>query len=480
MKRFPKMLLLAMLAMTSVSSLSSCEDNNDNAPTTQDPSGPTDSAGRVILEGEITSSRTLRANEKYLLKGFVYVTSGNTLTIEPGTKIFGDQTTKGALIIERGAKIVAEGAQSNPIVFTSSKAPGTRNYGDWGGLVLVGSAPINRSLSTEMEGGIRGNFGGTNVADNSGILKYVRIEFAGVALSTMANSEINGLTMYGVGSGTQIDYVQVSYSGDDSFEWFGGTVNAKHLVAYRGFDDDFDTDFGFTGKIQYGLSLRDPQYADQSGSNAFESDNFNPGTPATGDNAGLPLTAPVFSNMSVFVTAGAPPTTQAAGSGVYQSAMHLRRNTAISIYNSVFSGYPEGLRLDGTSTWSNTVGTNTAQLDLRGITIANCNTPLRSANNTGSGAFTDADVQTWFNGTGKNNQVVASTGLMALGLNANSFNLNGPAFTLQSGSPLLTGAIFTGKAADSFFTNGTYRGAFNGSDNWTQGWANFDPQNASY
>jgi hypothetical protein len=480
MKRFPKMLLLAMLALASASSLSSCEDNNDNAPTEQDPSGPTDSAGRVILEGEITSSRTLRANEKYLLKGFVYVTSGTTLTIEPGTKIFGDQTTKGALIIERGAKIIAEGTQSNPIVFTSAKAPGSRNYGDWGGLVLVGSAPINRSLSTEMEGGIRGNFGGTSITDNSGILKYVRIEFAGIPLSTTANSEINGLTMYGVGSGTQLDYVQVSYSGDDSFEWFGGTVNAKHLVAYRGFDDDFDTDYGYTGKVQYGLSLRDPQFADQSGSNGFESDNFNPGTPATGDNAGLPLTAPVFSNMSVFVTAGAPPTTQASGSGVYQSAMHLRRNTAISIHNSVFAGYPEGLRLDGTSTWSNVQGNSNGLLDLRGVTIANCNTPLRAASNTGSGAFTDADVQTWFNGSGKNNQVVPNTGLMALGLNANSFNLNGPAFTLQSGSSLLTGAIFTGKTADSFFTTGTYRGAFNGTDNWTQGWANFDPQNAVY
>lgn len=477
MKRFPKMLLLAMLALSSAASLSSCEDNNDNAPSTQEPSGPTDSAGRVILSGEITSSRTLRANEKYLLQGFVYVTNGATLTIEPGTKIFGDQTTKGALIIERGAKIMAEGTPNNPIVFTSAKPAGSRSYGDWGGVVLVGSAPINRSLSTEMEGGIRGNFGGTNAADNSGSLKYVRIEFAGIPLSTTANSEINGLTMYGVGSGTQLDYIQVSYSGDDSYEWFGGTVNAKHLVAYRGFDDDFDTDFGFVGKVQYGLSLRDPQYADQSGSNAFESDNFNPGTPATGDNAGLPLTAPVFSNVSVFLTAGAPPTTQASGSGVYQSAMHLRRNTSISIFNSVFAGYPEGLRLDGTSTWANV---QSGGLDLRGITVANTNTPLRAAGNTGTGAFTDTDVQNWFNGAGKNNSVVANSGLMALGLNANSFNLSGPAFTLQSNSSLLTGAIFAGKTADAFFTNGTYRGAFNGSDSWTQGWTNFDPQNTAY
>ncbi|SHL27787.1 hypothetical protein [Hymenobacter psychrotolerans] len=478
MKRFPKTLLFAMLALASAP-LSSCEDNDDNAPAVENPetpSGPVDSAGRVILTGEISSSRTLKASEKYLLQGFVYVTSGTTLTIEPGTKIFGDQATKGALIVERGAKLIAEGTQTNPIVFTSAKAKGSRNYGDWGGVVLVGSAPINQSLSTNMEGGIRGTFGGTNAADNSGSLKYVRIEFAGIALSTSANSEINGLSMYGVGSGTQIDYVQVSYSGDDSFEWFGGTVNAKHLVAHRGWDDDFDTDFGFTGKIQYGLSLRDPQYADQSGSNGFESDNFNPGTPATGTNAGLPLTGAVFSNMSVFVTAGTPPATQASGNGSYQSALHLRRNTAISIYNSVFVGHPEGLRLDGTATWANV---QSGELTLKGVTLANNTTPLRAAGNSGTGAFSDADVQAWFNGSGKQNAVVSAGNLSTLGLNASSFNLTAPNFLPQSSSPLLTGAIFDGKANDSFFDKVTYKGAF-GTSNWTQGWTSFDPQNADY
>lgn len=475
MKRFPKLLLLAVLGMAAT--VSSCENNDANAPAVTTPSGPTDSAGRVILSGEITTSRILRANEKYLLQGNVYVTSGNTLTVPAGTKIFGDLTTKGTLVIERGAKILAEGTQTNPIVFTSAQAAGSRKYGDWGGVVLVGAAPINRPLGTLPEGGIRSLFGGTNAADNSGTMKYVRIEFAGVALSSDANSEINGLTLYGVGSGTTLDYIQVSYSGDDSYEWFGGTVNAKHLIAYRGWDDDFDTDFGFVGKIQYGLSLRDPQFADQSGSNGFESDNFNPGTPATGDNAGLPLTAPVFSNMSVFVTAGAPVTTPQSGSGSYQSALHLRRNTSTSIYNSVFVGYPEGLRLDGTTTWASV---QAGALDLRGVTIANTNTPLRAANNTGSGAFTDADVQAWFNGTGKNNAVVTAANLGTLGLNASNFSLTSPAFLLQSSSPLLTGAVFTGKAADGFFTQGTYRGAFNGTDNWAQGWTNFDPQNAAY
>ena len=466
-----------MLATATTASLSSCEDNNDNAPTTEEPSGPTDTAGRVILSGNITANRTLKASEKYLLQGNVYVPTGITLTIEPGTKIFGDQTTKGTLIVSQGGKIMAEGTQTNPIVFTSSKAAGSRNYGDWGGLVLMGSAPINRPLSTPAEGGISGDFGGANATDNSGVVKYVRIEFAGVPLNTDANSEINGLTLYGVGSGTTLDYIQVSYSGDDSYEWFGGTVNAKHLVAQRGWDDDFDTDFGFTGKIQYAVSLRDPQYADQSGSNGFESDNFNPGTPATGDNAGLPLTAPVFSNVSIFVTGGAPVATQQAGSGVYQSAMHLRRNTSTSVFNAVFVGQPEGLRLDGTSTWANV---QAGTMQLAGVTLANNTTPFVVASNTGTGAFTATDVQTWFNATGKNNAVVTQANLGTLGLNTNTFNLTAPNFLLASTSPLLTGAVFTDKGADAFFDKVNYRGAFNGTDNWLQGWTNFDPQNTAY
>ncbi|TAF65365.1 MAG: hypothetical protein EAZ55_08885 [Cytophagales bacterium] len=248
--------------------------------------------GEIVLEGEIKTDLTLTATNKYILRGFVYVTSGATLTIEPGTIIKGEKATKGTLIIEQGAKIQAIGTSTSPIVFTSDQAKGARNYGDWGGLVIIGKAPHNRPSATAFEGGIRGSFGTFNDAnDNSGTLKYVRVEFCGIALTTASNSEINGLTLYAVGKGTTIEYVQVSYSGDDSFEWFGGNADAKYLIAYRGWDDDFDTDFGFTGNVQFGLVLRNPAIADQSGSNAFESDNFGgSGTPATAANDGLPLT----------------------------------------------------------------------------------------------------------------------------------------------------------------------------------------------
>lgn len=169
MKRFPKLLLLAVLGMAAT--ISSCENNDANAPVVTAPSSPTYSTGRVILSGEITTSRTLRANEKYLLQGNVCMTSGNTLTVPAGTKIFGDLTTEGTLVIERGAKILAEGKQTNPIVFTSAQAASSRKYGDWGRVVLVGAAPINRPLGTLPEGGIRSLFGGTNAADNSGTME---------------------------------------------------------------------------------------------------------------------------------------------------------------------------------------------------------------------------------------------------------------------------------------------------------------------
>ncbi|TLV00439.1 IPT/TIG domain-containing protein [Dyadobacter luticola] len=434
----------------------------------------------VEVTGEIKADTKWTADKIYLLKGFVYVTTGATLTIEPGTLIKGaskdaDPTASGkggALIVEAGGKLMAAGTVDKPIVFTSNADPGKRTYGDWGGVVLIGKAPNNRPASTAFEGGIRGTIGADNIAaDNSGTLQYVRIEFGGIALSATPNSEINGLTLYSVGSGTTIDHVQVSYSGDDSYEWFGGTVNMKYLVAYRGYDDDFDTDWGFTGKLQYGVSLRDPQFADQSASNGFESDNYNPGEPATGANAGLPLTAPIFANFSNFVTGGTPPATQQSGTGVYQSAMHLRRNTSISILNSLFVGYPEGLRLDGTATgtYKNaTAGT----LDLRGIVLANNTLPV-----VGKGEITNDQATAYFSAAARKNTIV--TDLASLVLNAANFTLTTPSFLPGATSPLLKDAVWDGKGADAFFTKETFRGAF-GTTDWTTGWTNWDPQNTIY
>ncbi|GAB3892453.1 IPT/TIG domain-containing protein [Spirosoma agri] len=460
----------------------------------QSAQGPTFalSAKPVITKaGSITASETWTAGNVYLLKGFVNIKSGAVVTIQPGTIIKGGTVDEdptgskkgGTLIVEQGARLEASGTGQQPIVFTSNRAAGARNYGDWGGIVLIGKAPHNRPASQATEGGIGIQLGAfTESTDNSGTLRYVRIEFGGIALTNEANSEINGLTMYGVGSGTTIDHVQVSYSGDDSYEWFGGTVNAKYLVAYRGFDDDFDTDWGYTGKVQFGVSLRDPQVADQSGSNCFESDNFNSGenaggTPLTANN-GLPLTQPTFANFSGFLTSGTPSTASTSstgGSGSYQSAMHLRRNTAISIINSVFVGYPEGLRLDGTTTGTLT-NANNGNLEVQGVTVANSLTAVR-----GAGNITNDQATTYFSLAARKNTIIASTDLASLLLNASSFTLTSPNFMPGSGSALLASAnaITGGKLSDAYFVSAPYRGAFN-TENWLSGWTNFDPKNTNY
>ncbi|MDX5346676.1 MAG: T9SS C-terminal target domain-containing protein, partial [Hymenobacteraceae bacterium] len=284
MKKITRFALYAFLATAAVA----CDDKDD----TPAPVNNNQNSEVVELKGSITSDMTLKADQKYLLKGFVYVVAPARLTIEPGTVIKGDKATKGSLVIERGAQIIAEGTAQKPIVFTSNQPKGQRQAGDWGGLIILGNARQNQPGSPAIEGGIDRLYGGSNDADNSGVLKYVRIEFPGIAFQP--DNEINGLTMGGVGSGTTIDYVQVSYSGDDAFEWFGGSVNAKHLIAYKPVDDLFDTDGGYNGNVQYAVGMSAPGTADVSKSNGFESDNDSKGT------AAAPQTAAKFSNVSLY------------------------------------------------------------------------------------------------------------------------------------------------------------------------------------
>lgn len=224
----------AAFCMATMFGTTACGDDDDLVNVEP----PVEETQDVILEGEITSDMTLKAADNNLLRGFVYVTDGVTLTIEPGTVIKGEKSSKGSLIVERGGKLIAEGTAEKPIVFTSDQPKASRTYGDWGGLILCGKSIVNNTAGeAQIEGGPRSYYGGKDPEDNSGIVKYVRIEFAGYPLEP--NKEINGLTCGGVGRGTTIEYVQVSFCGDDSFEWFGGTVNAKHLIAYKGWDDEF-------------------------------------------------------------------------------------------------------------------------------------------------------------------------------------------------------------------------------------------------
>ena len=302
----------------------------------------------TTLSGNINTTTTLTSDKVWTLKGYVYVTDGAKLIIQPGTTIISDIAEKGALCIERGAQIIAEGTATKPIIFTSGKAVGERSPGDWGGIIILGKAKTNRSSEPTIEGGIGRAFGGTNDADNSGVLKYVRIEYAGIA--AMPNSEINALTLGGVGSGTIIENVQTVYANDDAFEFFGGTVNAKNLYAYATADDDFDFDFGYTGTITNGVAKRDPQFVDSGDAgNGVECDNDGTGSSAQ------PTTHPKLFNMILI-----GPNTSSALSN-HNLGLRFRRASQFTMKNSVVWGWMKG----GLSLESN----ETAQFVKDGVSV---------------------------------------------------------------------------------------------------------------
>jgi len=324
-----------------------------------------------------------------LLQNKIYVKNNATLTIAPGTIIRGDKVTQGTLIITRGAKINAQGTSTQPIVFTSNESVGNRNEGDWGGIVILGLARNNQPGGVANIEGIvpttDTQYGGAFDNDNSGTIKYVRIEFAGIALEP--NKEINGITFGSVGSATTVDYVQVSHSGDDSFEWFGGTVNCKHIIAYRGLDDDFDTDFGYRGKVQFALSIRDKDVSDAPGdSNSFECDNDAAGSTAT------PKTRPIFSNVTLVGPKGNGSITLPVGEK-FEKAFRLRRNSAVSVLNSLVTGWEKGLSIEGAPVVANLNGDTMVFVN---NVLTNFATPSWNTNNTNTVVNTGGATGTWY------------------------------------------------------------------------------------
>ncbi len=421
------------------------------------------------VTGNLTGTVNWSNDTVYLLKGKVYVKAGATLNIAPGTLIKGDKSTPGsALIVTRGAQIFAVGNAAQPIVFTSSETPGNRAMGDWGGVVIAGNARVNvpGGIGTFEGGNLAnpdgtpsdGQYGGLNDLDNSGELKYVRIEYAGFAYAP--NSELNSLTMGGVGSGTKISHVQCSYGLDDAFEWFGGTVDADHLIAFRGNDDDFDTDFGFSGHVQFGVCLRDTLVADAvSGAMAFESDNDGAGS------ANNPKTKPVFSNMTLV---GPRFTDNTTFDPNFRRGAHIRRHSEMSLFNSIIMGWPVGIKIDGDSCQSNA---NNSLLKVKNTVVAGCPKDLDSAATTTAWGITP-----WYFTAGWDNARYAANTDLQL---TSPFNYNAPDFRPAAGSPMLSGASFTDAFLASGFTTVSYRGAF-GTTDWTAGWANFRPDTNAY
>lgn len=441
----------------------------------------------ITLQGRINADTILRKQNTYILKGLVYMVGNHTMTIEPGTVIKGSFTGSdvAALIITRGSKIMAIGTPSEPIVFTSA-SPNPQS-GDWGGIVLCGKAPVNTSYNSiaglyQVEGGID-NANGDGLAgsgdaavptaiptDNSGTMQYVRIEWAGYAFQP--DKEINSLTMAAVGSGTTIDHIEVVYAKDDAFEWFGGSVNCKYLIAYKTLDDDFDTDNGYSGKVQFGLIIRDSLLADGSKSEAFESDNNSSGSTAG------PKTTAIFSNITAI---GPRATLTNFGNSLFRGGTHIRRNTAISIFNSIIMGWPVGLEVDATTGTSTAFNIEDSTLRLRNITLAGNTVNTKFSGTPGATIINDAAFATWFTNPFYNNDMLVNTTDAKL---IQPFNYAAPDPTPFAGgngnAKILTGGSFTDPkfSGDTFFEKTiTFRGGIAPAgelSTWWKGWTKFN------
>lgn len=442
----------------------------------------------ITLQGNLTT-QTLDATKRYLLKGQVFIPNGVTVTVPAGTVILGEKASKATLIVEKGGVLNCNGTAAAPVVMTSAQDVGERDKGDWGGLVILGRAFTNQNTSADdagsppIEGITPAKYFGSNVRTNdtesSGTYKYLRVEYAGIELTP--NNETNSITMGGVGSGTTMEYCMVSFGGDDGFEWFGGAVNGKYFVSLSTWDDDFDGDFGWSGKVQFGLIVRNPFAADQSQSNAFEIDNG----PNDNDTGVGTYTTGTFSNVTVY---GPRDHASRSLSANNVHGMDLRRRVAASIFNSVVTGFPTGLRFNQASVQSNY--DNGLGVLAHNVLVANTSYAAGSGV-TASGAAGSSTVQGYWERSGSGNTTLATPASgdetafwEGLGLRVNNFFARyqtatypaNPDFTILGTGTLATGADFDhDKLDDAFFTETTYKGAFGTATDWTDGWAEFRP-----
>lgn len=484
MKKY--ILFLVAIAAVSVTSCRKIEEDGEIIYIPQPGGGGGGTGSQTItLQGRIDSNITLLKQNNYILKGPVYMINNKTMTIEAGTTIKGSFSGSdvATLVITRGSKIVAQGAPTDPIIFTSA-SPNPQS-GDWGGIVLCGKAAINTAYNGttglyQVEGGID-NANGDGLAgsgdavaptpvndDSSGVLSYVRIQYAGYAFQP--DKEINSLTMAGVGSKTVIDHVQVTYAKDDAFEWFGGTVNAKYLIAYKTQDDDFDTDNGYSGKVQFGLIIRDSLIADVSKSESFESDNNSSG------GAVSPKTSAIFSNIT---SIGPRATLSNVGNSNFLAGAQIRRNSSISIFNAVFMGWPTGIIIDAQLGSSTALNIADSSLRLRNISLVG-NTNSITFVGTGGGTITNtATLLSWFTSAGYDNDIVTTVPEANL---IQPFNYASPDPTpfgsggTPSAAKIRSGAAFADAkfTGDTFFDKTvTFRGAIAPAGayaSWWKGW----------
>lgn len=431
-----------------------CGDDDNNTTPTPDapPADAPPTGGQTIrLNDDIIANTTFTADNTYVIPRLkqLFVKAGATLTIQPGTVVRGEEGS--ILVITRGSKILAEGSVAKPIVFTSAQPDTAKTRGFWGGVLILGAAPINvntLSTPTSLEATFEaftaaipeGKFGGNNAADNSGILKYVRIEFAG--FNFVADREFNNLTLCGVGSGTQIDYVQVHAGSDDGIEFFGGTVNVKHIVSTQNGDDGFDTDNGWNGKAQYIVIQNITPDGAREASNGYESDNH--GTAASYE--ATPRTLPTIYNVTIIgnrlYTAGA------------SFAAVMRRGTGGMYFNHIITGFPIGPEFRDTATQTQITAGNLAFKNSILFNNDDDNLPLPQP-------APAIDIVESYDAS---NRLGVDPGLSATGI----LSKTAPDFKPAAGSAAFSG-FATPAAADTFFEAAPFVGAM-GTTDWTQGW----------
>jgi hypothetical protein len=396
----------------------------------------------VFVSGRITSDTTWTRNRVYVLQGTVFVENA-ALTIEAGTRIIGDGATIGTLVIARTGQIFAEGRADAPIVFTSDQAAGSRGRADWGGLIINGDAPINVPGGEAFGEGDTGVYGGDNENDSSGVLRYVRVEYAGIEFSP--DNELNGIAFQGVGRGTEVEFVQVHFNKDDGLEFFGGTVDAKYVVATGIGDDCFDWTEGWQGRGQFWIGQQHGDDADQG----IEADNNAENNDLT------PRANPTLYNLTLL---GDPDMNEGAES---DEGILLREGTAATIRNSIVMGFKEvGLNINDSATF--TVAAE------GGIKLGNMiffdNNP-NFADDPGEGPFTTKEFAE------RNPTIVVMDPM--------------PDFRPQSESPAVNGELAVALPPnDGFFEPANFIGALTTSrdadpdvpylGNWLQGWTNFE------
>lgn len=405
MKKNWKFATMALIAGVSLFA-TSCSSDED--PVNNPGDGGEDT---YVLDSDITENVTLETGKTYTLNGGVHVKSGATLTIQPGVTIVAQHDeTVDYILIEQGAKIDAQGTAAQPIVMTSEK----KEAGAWGGLHICGYAHTNNGSGKSEIG--NAPYGGNNDADNSGTLKYIRLEYTGYAFDE--EHEANGVSFYGVGNGTTVEHLQAYQGSDDGFEFFGGSVNVKYMVVTSCSDDSFDWTEGWNGKAQFLVA-----YQEGESSLGYACDCLmecdNNGT----NNAATPVAHPTIANATLI------------GNGGDAQGVRLRAGTQVELYNTIITGKGKPLTVETNET-ENALKDGTSKLEYVAISGE-----LSSK----QGIYTNVDfAQAAGNLT---NQEFSWTGKYV--------------GTLDGGKDL---------SADSFFTKTDYKGAVKSGDDWTSGW----------